>query len=178
MCLPFLPFLCVIVSIHSFLCAQSTCIQHVWINQQYLPSFFSWYGMSSRPRIIAPIYGSAEHNKSVSALPTSPGRPLAPVTSTSTRSSSSYAQQSTGPDGELIHTLTDASSPNRLPAPLPSDPCLLSDRRQSKDIAFDDQVNRMEWEVESEKEEHRIVSGLDTLDFYALLRSFDKVRLR
>lgn len=36
----------------------------------------------------------------------------------------------------------------------------------------------MEWEVESEKEEHRIVSGLDTLDFYALLRSFDKVRLR
>jgi hypothetical protein len=88
-----------------------------------------------------------------------------------------YAQQSTGPNGEVIYSLTDAASPNTLPAPLPSDPGLLSDRAQPKDIAFDDQVNRMEWEVEREKEEHRIVSGLDTLDFYALLRSFDKVSL-
>jgi hypothetical protein len=135
--------------------------------------------MSSRPRIVAPVYGSADHVRSVSSLPTSPGRPLGPVTPTriTTTTRSTYAQQSTGPNGEVIYSLTDAASPNTLPAPLPSDPGLLSDRAQPKDIAFDDQVNRMEWEVEREKEEHRIVSGLDTLDFYALLRSFDKVSL-
>jgi hypothetical protein len=135
--------------------------------------------MSSRPRIVAPVYGSADHIRSVSSLPTSPGRPLGPVTPTrvTTSTRSTYAQQSTAPNGEVIYSLTDAASPNTLPAPLPSDPGLLSDRAQPKDIAFDDQVNRMEWEVEREKEEHRIVSGLDTLDFYALLRSFDKVSL-
>jgi hypothetical protein len=33
----------------------------------------------------------------------------------------------------------------------------------------------MAWEVERERAKHRLVEGLDTLDFYALLRSFDKV---
>jgi hypothetical protein len=89
--------------------------------------------------------------------------------------SSAYPDQGFSTSNEAIYPLTDAASPNRLPHPILSDPALLSGQQQRKDIAFDDQVNRMEWEVEREREAHRIVAGLDTRDFYALLRSFDKV---
>jgi len=129
--------------------------------------------MTTRPRIVAPVYGSADHIRSVSSLPTSPGRPVSRVRVPTTNII--YSDQTVGPDGEVIYAVTDAASPNRLPAALATDPGLLSSDGQQKDIAFDDQVDRMEWEVEHEKAAHRLVEGLETLDFYALLRSFDKV---
>jgi hypothetical protein len=129
--------------------------------------------MATRPRIVAPVYGSADHIRSVSSLPTSPGRPVSRIRVPTI--SSTYSDQTAGPDGEIIYPITDAASPNRLPLALASDPGLLSNDGQRKDIAFDDQVDRMAWEVERERAAHRIVEGLDTLDFYALLRSFDKV---
>jgi hypothetical protein len=132
--------------------------------------------MATRPRIVAPVYGSADHIRSVSSLPTSPGRPVSRIRVPTI--GSTYSEQTTGPDGEIIVPITDAASPNRLPTALASDPGLLSDQGQRKDIAFDDQVDRMAWEVERERARHRIVEGLDTLDFYALLRSFDKVSCR
>jgi hypothetical protein len=129
--------------------------------------------MTTRPRIVAPVYGSADHIRSVSSLPTSPGRPVSRVRVPTI--GSIYSDQTLGPDEEAIYAITDAASPNRLPSALRTDPGLLSDVSQRKDIAFDDQVDRMAWEVERERARHRLVEGLDTLDFYALLRSFDKV---
>jgi hypothetical protein len=51
----------------------------------------------------------------------------------------------------------------------------MSDRNLLEDYSFEDQIERLEMEVEMRREEQRIVSGIDTKDFYAMLRSFDKV---
>jgi hypothetical protein len=51
----------------------------------------------------------------------------------------------------------------------------VSDRNLLEDYSFEDQIERLEMEVEMRREEQRIVSGIDTKDFYAMLRSFDKV---
>ena len=154
-----------------------TCIRYtpqVTCSHRHYPSHQrAGREMSTRPRIVAPVYGSADHVRSVSSLPTSPGRPVSRIRVPTI--GSTYSEQTTGPDGEVIVPITDAASPNRLPTALASDPGLLSDQGQRKDIAFDDQVDRMAWEVERERAKHRLVEGLDTLDFYALLRSFDKV---
>lgn len=126
--------------------------------------------MSLRPRIVAPVYGSSDHVRMVSSTTTAAGPPVAFVTDPSGHSSSLVAENLNDQDAT-----TPLPDPIRTPSPLLDDPALMSDRNLLEDYSFEDQIERLEMEVEMRREEQRIVSGIDTKDFYAMLRSFDKV---
>lgn len=142
----------------------------------------------ARPRVLAPSYGSAEHIKVTRVVSTSPGRPEQDVTRLSAEETLAgldhpvmeltrdTPSSSTGPPLPSAASPTPPPPPRRfLPPPIMSDPALLSSTGQPQDISFDDQVNQLQLEVERDKERRRMVSGLDTEDLNAMIRSFDKV---
>lgn len=123
--------------------------------------------MSQRPRIVAPIYGSADHVRRVSGLATAPGPPVISLVSSEAGNLGPPILYSNG--DETTRPLV------RTPSPLLHDPALISDRQLQQDYSFDDQIERLEMEVEIKREQNRVVPGIDTKDFHAMLRSFGKV---
>lgn len=129
--------------------------------------------MSQRPRIVAPIYGSADHVRRVSSLATAPGPPVINLESLPSGALGRPIAVDKGAvlgngSGPALHLA-------RTPSPLLHDPALISDTRLQQDYSFDDQIERLELEVEIKREQNRVVPGIDTKDFHAMLRSFDKV---
>jgi hypothetical protein len=123
--------------------------------------------MSQRPRIVAPIYGSADHVRKVAGLATSPGPPVVNL--------ESLPVGMLGPPIAVSNGDEIARQLARTPSPLLHDPALISDRQLHQDYSFDDQIERLEMEVEIKREQNRVVPGIDTKDFHAMLRSFGKV---
>lgn len=105
---------------------------------------------------------SADPTRPVHVVSTSPGRPVARLAA---------------PPPPRQQYLRPPPPSRRFVAPLleQSDPLLLSSAGHAQDLEFDEEVSRLQLEVEKDKERQRIVAGVDTEDLNALLRAFDKV---